>query len=82
MSETTDFSGPRKCDCGAAACGLVFIRDEERYQCGDCVREVYAEVRRLEGELAVVEDQYATVTTNCVRATRKDESDERRHEPT
>lgn len=35
--------GP-ECTCGSNQCGLIFISDENRYQCGDCIRKVYADL--------------------------------------
>lgn len=38
------------CACGSRAAGLVWIPDEQRLQCGDCIHKVYAEVVRLRAE--------------------------------
>lgn len=35
------------CTCGSKECGLVWILDENRYQCGMCIQKTYAKVAKL-----------------------------------
>lgn len=37
----TVFEQPQ-CTCGSRECGLVWIPDQERYQCGTCIHKTYA----------------------------------------
>lgn len=34
------------CTCGSRRCGLVFIPEESRYQCGDCIYKAYARISK------------------------------------
>lgn len=36
-----------ECSCGSKQAGLIFIRDENRYQCGNCVCRAYADLAEI-----------------------------------
>lgn len=36
-----------KCSCGSTQAGLIFIPDENRYQCGDCICRAYADLAEI-----------------------------------
>ena len=40
------------CSCGSVKCGLIFIVNENRYQCGECIRNVYDVLVRMKKMLA------------------------------
>lgn len=51
---TTDEALRPRCECGLVVCGLVWIPDENRYQCGTCIHATYARIAKLEAVKAAI----------------------------
>lgn len=45
------------CTCGSKEAGLIWISEENRYQCGTCIQKVYAKLAVVRSRISVLKKE-------------------------